>query len=191
MSTDFSPWQYQVLSLAAVAQSSTLVHQLAASGELSSEMLVDTLNPLLVLDPGSVADVFPAPAQFSLGLQMLQDVFSNERVRRHGYQVRYLLGMLILRNRLARNGPMQNLIREKLSQVKPLQGLSHDDSETANDAEQLAAGVRQLSRLYQETISTLPYRIQVQGKIEHLKDDYVANCIRALLLAGIRAAFLW
>ncbi|MEQ8953835.1 MAG: DUF489 family protein, partial [Gammaproteobacteria bacterium] len=22
-------------------------------------------------------------------------------------------------------------------------------------------------------------------------DDYVANCIRALLLAGIRAAFLW
>ena len=192
MSIKLSPWEYQVLSLAAVAQSSALVHKLAAEGSASTEEIVDTLNPLLVLDPGSVADVYPAPGRFSHGLQVLQDIFSNERVRKHGYQVRYLLGMLILRNRLAGNAGMQERIREKLSQVRPLNGTAA--AETADheeDERPFANSIGQLASLYQETISTLSYRIQVQGKIEHLKDEYVANCIRALLLAGIRSAFLW
>ena len=49
----------------------------------------------------------------------------------------------------------------------------------------------QLGKLYQDTISKLPYRIQVQGKIELLRNDQIAMRIRALLLAGIRAAVLW
>ena len=48
-----------------------------------------------------------------------------------------------------------------------------------------------LGTLYQDTVSTLPFRIQVQGKVEHLQDERIANRIRALLLAGIRFAVLW
>ncbi|MBT17966.1 MAG: hypothetical protein CL889_03205 [Dehalococcoidia bacterium] len=49
----------------------------------------------------------------------------------------------------------------------------------------------QLANLYQDTISKLSYRIQVQGKLENLKNENVANRIRTLLLGGIRSAVLW
>ena len=48
-----------------------------------------------------------------------------------------------------------------------------------------------LATLHQDTISSLPFRVQVQGKVEHLQDERIANRIRALLLAGIRFAVLW
>ena len=49
----------------------------------------------------------------------------------------------------------------------------------------------QLAKLYQDTISTLSYRIQVQGRLENLRNDNIANRIRTLLLGGIRSAVLW
>ena len=48
-----------------------------------------------------------------------------------------------------------------------------------------------LGELYQATISTLRPRIMVQGEPTYLADKARANQIRALLLAGIRAAVLW
>ncbi|MEY4642371.1 MAG: high frequency lysogenization protein, partial [Pseudomonadota bacterium] len=51
--------------------------------------------------------------------------------------------------------------------------------------------IRELSRLYQGTLSTLPFRIQVRGDMNHLKNEHTACRIRALLFAGVRAAVLW
>ncbi len=45
--------------------------------------------------------------------------------------------------------------------------------------------------LYQETLSTFSFRIQVTGEPNHLKNTDNADKIRALLLAGVRAALLW
>ena len=49
----------------------------------------------------------------------------------------------------------------------------------------------QLAKLYQDRISTLSYRIQVQGRLENLRNDNIANRIRTLLLGGISSAVLW
>lgn len=51
--------------------------------------------------------------------------------------------------------------------------------------------IRELSRLYQGTLSTLPFRIHVRGEVNHLKNDHTACRIRAVLFAGVRAAVLW
>jgi high frequency lysogenization protein len=48
-----------------------------------------------------------------------------------------------------------------------------------------------ISGIYQDTLSTLRYRIKVAGSAQHLQDKQNADIIRALLLAGIRSAFLW
>jgi high frequency lysogenization protein len=45
--------------------------------------------------------------------------------------------------------------------------------------------------VYQETISHLGKRIQVTGDPGLLRQDSVANGIRAQLLAGVRFAWLW
>jgi len=49
----------------------------------------------------------------------------------------------------------------------------------------------ELARLYQETISTLGKRIQVSGDPQRLQQEETAEQIRALLLAGVRFAWLW
>jgi high frequency lysogenization protein len=48
-----------------------------------------------------------------------------------------------------------------------------------------------LDGLYQTTVSTFSFRIQVGGDPRHLQNTENAARIRALLLAGIRSALLW
>ena len=48
-----------------------------------------------------------------------------------------------------------------------------------------------ISAIYQDTLSTLPYRIKVTGSAQHLNNPQVADLVRALLMCGVRAAFLW
>lgn len=48
-----------------------------------------------------------------------------------------------------------------------------------------------IANLYQDTISTFNFRIQVSGDPRHLQNAENAAKIRALLLAGVRAAILW
>ena len=51
--------------------------------------------------------------------------------------------------------------------------------------------VARFADLYLKNISTLSPRIMVNGDPVHLNNSENANRIRALLLAGIRAATLW
>jgi high frequency lysogenization protein len=190
---DFNRWEYQNIALAAVAQSAALVHRIATRGEAPQADLRACINPLLELDPPEVGDVYPNVADLSLGLRTVQSIFSSERDTENSEIVRYTLGMLLLRNRLTADDEMQRRIRERLALIEPLPAEVVTSADINADFEQSQQErvFRQLAGLYQDTISTLSYRIQVQGKVEHLKDEAVANRIRALLLAGIRSAVLW
>jgi high frequency lysogenization protein len=87
---------------------------------------------------------------------------------------------------------MQQQIGSGLVGIPPLQMsyFSSADEESDSLAEQDQT-IDQLASLYRDTISSLSYRIQVQGRSDHLKNETIAKQIRALLLAGIRAAVLW
>lgn len=190
----FSAWEYQVIALAGVTQSAVLVHDLATRGIVQETDAAATINSLLVLNPASVADIYPNVSHLHLGLSSLQSILSNERSRTYVEIVRYMLGILVLRSRLMSNPAMQAKLRDGLQLVEPINLQRHanlDHSAMASADLSVERTFEQLARLYQDTISTLSYRIQVQGKIEHLKNDQVTLRIRALLLAGIRAAVLW
>ena len=48
-----------------------------------------------------------------------------------------------------------------------------------------------ISAIYQDTLSTLRFRIKVNGSEAQLTNSNNADLIRTLLLAGIRSAYLW
>ena len=48
-----------------------------------------------------------------------------------------------------------------------------------------------IADLYSQTLSKLSPKIMVRGEQSILSQPYIANEIRALLLAGIRSAMLW
>ncbi|HIL63733.1 MAG TPA: lysogenization regulator HflD [Porticoccaceae bacterium] len=191
---DFTSWEQQTTALAAISQSAALVSYLAQGRHAAETDIAANVNTVLVIDPGSLAEIYPNLGSLGLGFKTLQDMFSNDRFRENAELIRYTLGMLVLRNKLINNKPMQDIIRVKLAQIKPLQPVSsgrHSDLPEAEEKNLREVSYEQLARLYQDTISTLPYRIQVQGKAAELNNEQTANRIRALLLAGIRSAVLW
>lgn len=191
---DFTPWEQQTVALAAISQSAALVSYLAQGRFVAETDIAASVNTVLVIDPGSLADIYPQLGSLGLGFKTLQDMFSNDRLRENAELIRYTLGMLALRNKLINNNVMQDKIRAKLAQIAPLVPASSErHSEVPEGGEQNLReySYEQLARLYQDTISTLPYRIQVQGKPAELNNEQIANRIRALLLAGIRSAVLW
>jgi high frequency lysogenization protein len=193
-SNDFSPWEQQVVALSAITQSAALVSSLAR-GRYTDELIISTtVNSVLVLDPGSITDIYPNLAHLGLGFKTLQDMFSNDRLRENAELIRYTLAMLSLRNKLINNKRIQSIIRATLAKINATDIRQVDEGSSAADVAlqtQNDGAYEQLATLYQDTISTLPYRIQVQGKADRLNDKQVANRIRALLLAGIRSAVLW
>ena len=191
----YSSWERENIALAAVVQCAAVVDKLATKGYADPYQLAASVNPLLVLDPDSFSDIYPNIIDLSYGFRTAQDIFSNNRANTESAVLRYTLGLLHIRGALERNGPMQGRIRNTLATIAPLSGaeasqlLITEAPDPAIEADKLT--LKQLAELYQDTISTLSYRIQIQGKSEHLKDDAVANSIRAVLLSGIRSAVLW
>jgi len=193
-SPKYSQWEYRNIAMAGVAQCAYLVNSLANEGNVSEYNLAASINPLFALNPNSVEDVYSNAADLGLGLRTLQNIFSNEKVRENAEVIRYTLGMLHLRGKLNRNKNVQGILRKRLEVIAPLDAIAALNYSEENEIERKLAAeqiYQQLADLYQDTISSLPYRIQVQGKIENLKDNDITNRIRALLLAGIRSAVLW
>jgi len=190
---ELNRWEQQNLALAAVAQCASLVNRIATTGEITQAEYLAAVNPLFALNPDGIGEVYPGAIDLTLGLRTVQAIFSSERGAENNEVVRYTLGMLLLRNRLTARKDMLEQIRQRLTMIEPLQRIPIGaDAETESSVlSSQERSCRQLAGLYQDTISTLSYRIQVQGKVEHLKDEQIANQIRALLLAGIRSAVLW
>ena len=189
---EFSRWEQQNLALAAVIQCATLVRDLACDGDIPQAQLAACINPLVVTSPDSIDDVYPNPGDLARGVSIMQEMFGTERLKEHSEIVRYTLGIILLRGKLMADGDMQDAIHRRLQYLDPIprDELAVVDPDNPGFSHQERI-FKQLATLYQDTISTLSYRIQVQGKIAHLKTEFTANRIRALLLAGIRSAVLW
>lgn len=191
-SVKYSRWEQEIIALAAVAQCAALVDILATKGSVDAVDLAVSINPLLVVNPDTFADIYPNVVDLARGLRALTTMFSNDRSGDKSEVVRYTLGLLQLRSILMQNGKMQEQIRSSLDGIDPLLvPFSAQISEAGEWSFERERTIDQIANLYRDTISTLSYRIQVQGKSNYLKDEQVAKQIRALLLAGIRAAVLW
>ena len=195
---ELTRWEWQVVALAAVAQAAALVSKLAVHGNASQTELLASVNPLLALNPRSESDIYPNLGHLNLGLRTLDDMFSQGRSSENVSLVRYTLGMLLIRNKLDTNSAMQSNIRDRLQSIQPLLLVPENSTpwrmaETEKTDGQLRQEqtFEQLAALYQDTISTLPHRIQVHGQLDYLQNDYVSNRVRSLLLAGIRSTVLW
>ena len=166
------PIDYRALSLAGVTQSALLVHD-TAHGRSTPE---DAERALLLTVPtrhaGDMAEVFPDPFAYRLGVRTAIDALSGKA--RAPEVLRYSLQLIELARLL---GGVPQVV-EKLGRL-------------LDDVDPRDPDPGQLSRIYKQTISTLGKRIQVTGDPQRLQQDQVADRIRALLLAGVRLAWLW
>lgn len=179
MSTNASS---QVIALAGLIQSAYLVDQIACTGKYPAESFSPLLQSLFQFDVDDAEQIYGSVHGIELGLKLLIEMFDGPGPEGHKSTVRYALGMLYLQKKLMNNSDMLNILSNRL---KHTQFKSEHFSNEVNELSSSVAGV------YQDTISTFKYRIQVNGNLQQLQDKANADKIRALLLAGIRAAVLW
>ena len=170
----------QTIALAALIQVLDLVDALAGSGQIEETKLVPLLNSLFEFDPASAESVYGRLGNLRPGLIRLRAMLSGGVGNQSLRVTRYAMSVLFLARRLAADRDSQAIIRSRL------QGMRTDFSSSG-----IEAMTEALAKLYQDTVSTYRHRIQVIGSPEQLRDRRVANCIRALLLAAVRAGILW
>lgn len=175
--------QEQLIALGGVFHAAVLVDRIAKTGQVAEADLACLLGSLLVRDPKETLDVFGgSDRQLREGYGALAGALERDPGALQREPLRYALSMIGLERQLAKRGEMLELIGRRLPQIQSQVdhfGLVHENVIAASGA------------LYQDTLSTLRQRIQVQGDMRHLQQPSNASKIRALLLAGIRCARLW
>lgn len=177
-----SDLEEQALALAGVVQVARLVDQISRTGSYPEEFLTPMINSLFVFDPDSTAQVYGGVEGLKLGLHNLAAMLASREEPENQDMLRYVFGMLYLERKFGRNADMQSVVRSRLEHT-------HFKSEYfANHVQEVCHSI---SGIYQDTISGFRFRIKVTGSMQQLQNPNNADLIRALLLAGIRSAFLW
>ncbi len=177
----------RVLAIAGVVQSAFLVQELARYGTIrEGSALQSCIESLFVTNPETTREVYGGVAGVAIGLRLVRRHLggtpespstSEDRER-----VRYFFSLLQLERRIRRLPHMLDHIGEGIE-------LAHQQVRAFGVATHPTV-IASLAELYLATVSTLGFRIQVQGNKTHLTHPQNVDLVRALLLAGVRSAVL-
>ncbi|EAR60471.1 high frequency lysogenization protein HflD [Neptuniibacter caesariensis] len=188
----------QALGLAGLFQAAALVEQIATRGMVAQNSLETSVYSIMQMNPDSTEAIYGNPAELPynlhLGLQNLKDLVDKPRAEHNKDVIRYALSMMHLERKLSSDPEMMQQLGQRLNQVsEQARYFSPDDPEAVNSPSTYCHPnvIANIASLYQDTISTFSFRIQVTGDPRHLQNSENAAKIRALLLAGIRSAMLW
>lgn len=178
-----NPIQEQLIALGAVFQAAVLVDRIAKTGQSTEAAMGCMLGSLLIRDPKATLEVFGGDdLNLRDGYRALVSALERDPASLQREPLRYALSMLNLERQLGKRDDLLDVIGRRLPQIQSQVehfGITHENVIAASGA------------LYQDTLSTLRQRIQVQGDMRNLQQPNNAAKIRALLLAGIRSARLW
>lgn len=172
----------RVIALAALFQAAWLTDELAHRGRASDAALDATLGSLLRFDADDVPSIFGGTPALRPGLELLRKVLGNRAGEQELRLTRYLVSLIGHANRLLKDQQLGADLRRRLERNS--QQKSHFESWE----EPVLAG---LADTYVATIGTLEPRIMVKGDPQLLQNPDIVYAVRAVLLAGIRAAVLW
>ncbi|WP_416885915.1 high frequency lysogenization protein HflD [Marinospirillum sp.] len=172
----------QTLGLAGVIQAARLVDDVAQKGMVDQDAFATSLSSILITQPETTLDIYGGePHHLRLGARALRQI-ANRDLEHNQATLTYASGLLVLHAKLKKNPAMLSAIGQRLEVI---QSQAQHFSPTHENV------IAALAGLYQDTLSTLSYRIQVKGDPQLLQQQGNADKIRALLLAGIRSAMLW
>ncbi|WP_312125681.1 high frequency lysogenization protein HflD [Pseudomonas sp.] len=178
-----TPVQEQLVALGAVFEAATLVDRIARTGQISNAALGCMLGSLLVREEKPPLEIYGGDdINLRDGYRALVGALERDTSSLQREPLRYALAMIGLERQLDKRSDLLQVIGSRLDQIQ--QQVEHFGPTHENV-------VASFGGLYQDTLSTFRQRIQVQGDMRHLQQTDNAAKIRALLLAGIRAARLW
>ncbi|SDK17025.1 high frequency lysogenization protein HflD [Microbulbifer yueqingensis] len=177
-----SKWRDQALALAGIFQASVLVERLAKTGSAPEEQLHTAVHSLFQVNPERTEDVFDGMDKLLPGLRVSRELLRTRQHPEYTDCLRYALSILYLQRQLSKKQDLLAIIGSRLERARVQSehfGLNHENV------------FSNLASIYTDTLSTFRFRIQVLGDFNFLQQQRVANQIRTMLFAGVRAATLW
>ncbi len=171
-----------VIALAGIYQAVDLVRQTAREGTPEQSAFHASIDSVFHFDADSAAAVYGGMAGLRCGLKTLLEQLGRRDLKPDPELTAYAANLMFLERKLTRLPWMLETLR---AEIEAARGMAR-----SNDLDDPAV-IANLAHAYSQTLSRLTPRILVQGEPGLLKNPEVANRIRALLLAGIRAAVLW
>jgi high frequency lysogenization protein len=171
----------RIIALAGIHQAAHCVERIANRGSVDIEPMEPCIYSLFQIDAPDTAAVFGPPGAVATGARQVVAQLTGEN-ERNLELTRYVVSLMRHERTLSERPEMLRQIRfgievaEAKRQARPLL-----DQEVLNS----------LAGVYADTVSRLEPRIIVRGDERYLRNNENQDRIRALLLAGIRAAMLW
>ncbi|KPK12656.1 MAG: hypothetical protein AMJ68_01025 [Acidithiobacillales bacterium SG8_45] len=172
----------RILALAGVFQSAYLVQEIARNDNVEEPAFSHSINSILITDAASTLEIFGDVEGIRRGLQVLREKMSGGSGVPDLEMARYVLGLLQLASKLARDPEMLKAMATDIDLIRV---------QRESSSNPLLDTIDDLAQLYARTISTLTPRIIVSGEHGFLTNPRNAARVRAVLFAGIRAAYLW
>ena len=172
----------QTLALAGMFQAVTLVDELALHGNCEPGEFNCSVDSLFTIEAESTREALGDLECLTRGFTSLVAYLGGENLSPGRNIAYYLLSTLKLSTQVLRNEQLaQNLLK----------GLQDIETNRVNFDMSRGSVITRIDGLYQDCISELSPRVIVRGEQNFLRNADNAARIRALLLAGIRAAVLW
>lgn len=183
MSSHLSDLSQRAAALAALTQAVYLVDSVARKGIVDSEDFRLMMASLFGDPHGNVLGLYGVPDGLHTGIRICKQLLTASDLPQARPLMVYSGGLITLERRLARNDTVRQTLAAGMKRIHGQQQYFGD----AMHANIIAA----IADLYGETISNMKPRIIVRGKAEHLSQSANTQRVRALLMAGLRAAHLW
>lgn len=177
----------QCIALAGLAQSAKIIQHLAWKGKTNQTDLKSVIASLLRVNASSAAAVYGGSFEVSTGLRTLNTQLDTTNTDKDPSLISLAINIISLQRQLKNN----KVILEKLTQKINQLASTYQQFTFYNDEEEFKRLLNDCSDIYKATLSQLSNRIQVKGDPNYLKQEEIQVQVRAALLAGIRACFLW
>ncbi|WP_019029125.1 high frequency lysogenization protein HflD [Colwellia piezophila] len=179
----------QTITFAVICQVAFQVQQVSRTGKITDEEFSVLLQSIIETSPDNTLAVYGGQlSNIKKGLELLiRHLGSDNEATSSNKQkdpefTRYIISLINLERRLAKQPKQLNALGERIHATE--RQLEH----YAITSETL---ISSFASIYSDIISPLGHKIQVTGDPSILKQSANQYKVRALLLAGIRAAVLW
>ena len=168
------------IALAGMFQAVRLVQQTARGERRDAAATAVSISSILNTDPATTLDVYGDSCALIPGLEIVLSQLGNKE--RDMELTGHVITLMHLERKLTRESGLMKELTRGIDRVKgEIESVDEGDSGI----------ITALAELYKDTVSTLQPRIMVKGEENVLRHTESKNMIRALLLAGMRAAVLW
>ena len=175
----------KTLALAAIFQAAGLANELARKGSTDSSVEAFLTQTVLVMDTDNISEIYPSIDGLKPGLRWLEGCLLEQGrgLQNAGEIIRIALGVIQVEGQFNEHEGVQNTLRTRLENINRQRVMNPDMSSTELN--------NLLGSAYVDSLGQLRFRVQIRGDAKQLQAPGMAERIRAILLAGVRAAWLW